>query len=177
MDKFAFAEALNMTEDFFWNYFTDNYIELVKNRIKNDEDPEGSLSAITTSRVILENLLKILSPFIPMVTDEVWGWIYSDKNFSSIHLENWPTEIEIDFMENDHQEFENAKEAIACVRKEKTALGISLGATINNLVIKVDKDKETKLKKIISDLKDASRCEVIKLVATTKDKIISATID
>ena len=50
-------------------------------------------------------------------------------------------------MENDHQEFENAKEAIACVRKEKTALGISLGATINNLVIKVDKDKETKLKK------------------------------
>ena len=31
----------------------------------------------------LENLLKILSPFIPMVTDEVWGWIYSDKNFSA----------------------------------------------------------------------------------------------
>ena len=176
MDKFAFAEALNLTEDFFWNYFTDNYIELVKNRIKNEKDPQGSLSAITTSRTILENLLKILSPFIPMITDEVWGWIYSGKNFSSIHLENWPCQIDIDLMENDHQEFENAREAIACVRKEKTALGISLGSTIKNLAIKIDKEKESKLKKIITDLKDASRCENIELVTYKNHEGMSASI-
>ena len=67
-EKFQFSDALNNLEDFFWNYFTDNYIELVKNRSKFNDYGQRTVSGQTTLRLILENLLKLFAPFIPMIT-------------------------------------------------------------------------------------------------------------
>jgi len=178
MNKFAFAEALALLEDFFWNHFTDNYIELVKNRAKNKNEYDKAVSGSVTLRIILENILLLFSPFIPMVTEEIWGWIYRGKSarYRSIHLEEWPKEIKIDYKGNDDSTFNLARESIGCVRKEKTSLGLSLGANVTKVLIKINSDDETLLRSILSDIKDASHCEVILIEPSEDSKNLVAEI-
>ena len=154
LNKYQFAEALNLTEDFFWNYFTDNYIELVKNRRLNGSSVD-SLSASTTLILILENVLKLFAPFVPMITDEIWLTIYPDKE--SIHLQKWPQEIDIDLSNISSHEFEVAKEVIASIRKEKTSNEIGLGKEVEKITITVNKEKIEALNQVLGDVQDAAR--------------------
>ena len=160
LDKFQFAEALNSIEDFFWNYFTDNYIELVKNR-RISGNASDSLSASTTLILILENLLKLFAPFVPMITEEIWTTMYP-KN-KSIHIQDWPKNLNIEFGNISSKEFEAAKEAISSVRKRKTSLGIGLGKEIEKIKIITNAEKQSTIKEILSDVKDASRALKIEI--------------
>ena len=160
LDKFQFAEALNLIEDFFWNYFTDNYIELVKNR-RQSGNPSDSISASTTLILVLENLLKLFAPYVPMITEEIWTTMHPEKK--SIHVQDWPEKINIEFGNISSSQFELAREAISSVRKEKTSLGIGLGKEIEKIKIITNSEKLSDLKEIISDVKDASRSSEIEL--------------
>ena len=160
LDKFQFAEALNSIEDFFWNYFTDNYIELVKNR-RISGNASDSLSASTTLILILENLLKLFAPFVPMITEEIWTTMY--PNNKSIHIQDWPKNLNIEFGNISSKEFEAAKEAISSVRKGKTSLGIGLGKEIEKIKIITNAEKQSTIKEILSDVKDASRALKIEI--------------
>ncbi len=173
LDKYQFAEALNLTEDFFWNYFTDNYIELVKNR-RQSGSPIDSLSASTTLILILENILKIFSPFVPMITEEIWSTMHPDKD--SIHLQKWPEKINVEFENISSKEFEIARETIASVRKEKTSKGISLGKEVEKIIISIGKEKNEYLKKVLKDVQDASRANKIVVNASEKIDEIEAKI-
>jgi len=165
MENFQFSEALNKLEDFFWNYFTDNYIELVKNRSKFNDYGHKTISGLTTLRLILENLLKLFAPFIPMVTEEIWGWIYrnNSSNYKSIHLEKWPEKINLDFKNINSSQLVIAREAIGAVRKEKTNEGLSLGSDLNNVSLSVNKQVEGTLRDVIDDVKDAARSQSIEI--------------
>ncbi|MEC7271001.1 MAG: valine--tRNA ligase [Chloroflexota bacterium] len=154
LNKYQFAEALNLTEDFFWNYFTDNYIELVKNRRLNGSSVD-SLSASTTLILILENVLKLFAPFVPMITDEIWLTMYPDKE--SIHLQRWPQKIDVDLNNISSHEFEVAKEVIASIRKEKTSNEIGLGKEVEKITITINKDKIEALNQVLGDVQDAAR--------------------
>ena len=173
LDKFQFAEALNSIEDFFWNYFTDNYIELVKNRrmLGNASD---SLSASTTLILILENLLKLFAPFVPMITEEIWTTMY--PNNKSIHIQDWPKNLNIEFGNISSKEFEAAKEAISSVRKGKTSLGIGLGKEIEKIKIITNAEKQSTIKEILSDLKDASRASKIEIETDESEEGIRSEI-
>ena len=160
LDKFQFAEALNLIEDFFWNYFTDNYIELVKNR-RQSGNPLDSISASTTLILVLENLLKLFAPYVPMITEEIWTTMHPEKK--SIHVQDWPEKINIEFGNISSSQFELARQAISSVRKEKTSLGIGLGKEIEKIKIIANADKIYGLKEIIFDVKDASRSLEIEL--------------
>ena len=173
LDKFQFAEALNSIEDFFWNYFTDNYIELVKNRrmLGNASD---SLSASTTLILILENLLKLFAPFVPMITEEIWTTMHPESK--SIHIQDWPKSLNIEFGNISSKEFEAAKEAISSVRKGKTSLGIGLGKEIEKIKIITNAEKQSTIKEILSDLKDASRASKIEIETDESEEGIRSEI-
>ena len=113
-----------------------------------------------------------------MVTEEIWGWIYRDKSarYRSIHLEEWPEEIKIDYKGNDDRTFNLARESIGCVRKEKTSLGLSLGANVSKVLLKINSDDETLLKSILNDIKDASHCEAILIESSEDPKNLVAEI-
>ena len=173
LNKYQFAEALNLTEDFFWNYFTDNYIELVKNRRLNGSSAD-SLSASTTLILILENVLKLFAPFVPMITDEIWLTIYPDKE--SIHLQKWPQEIDIDLSNISSHEFEVAKESIASIRKEKTSNEIGLGKEVEKITITVNKEKIEALNQVLGDVQDAARANNLVINSSEENNEIKSEI-
>ena len=173
LNKYQFAEALNLTEDFFWNYFTDNYIELVKNRRLNGSSVD-SLSASTTLILILENVLKLFAPFVPMITDEIWLTMYPDKK--SIHLQKWPQKIDVDLNNISSHEFEVAKESIASIRKEKTSNEIGLGKEVEKITITVNKEKIEALNQVLGDVQDAARANNLVINSSEENNEIKSEI-
>ena len=85
-DNYDYARALERTESFFWS-FCDNYVELAKSRAYGDGDDAATRSARATLSLTLSALQRLLAPFVPFVTEEVWRWWHDD----SVHLAPWPT--------------------------------------------------------------------------------------
>ena len=69
MVDYQFGEPQTQIHDFLWNEYCDWYIELTKDRLKTEE----SDSPLPTLAYVLENTLRLLHPFLPFVTEEIWG--------------------------------------------------------------------------------------------------------
>jgi valyl-tRNA synthetase len=123
LEAFDHASALAETERFFWSGLADNYLELVKGRLREgQEDNDGAASAAATLRLSLRVFLRLFAPFMPFVTEEIWSWsAAADTGFPSIHRAPWPSPPELDAISaaDDPQSFSHAVAAIGAVRRYK----------------------------------------------------------
>ncbi|WP_078399948.1 valine--tRNA ligase [Ehrlichia ruminantium] len=133
-DIFEYCVALDYIESFFWKDFCDNYLELVKKRAYGESvTNKENLSAVNTLSFVLMALLKMLAPFMPYITEEIYSTLY---NNGSIHdHDNWPVVNTSLCNEMDEQLGEDFIEILNQVRKIKANAQLSVKCKIYKLII------------------------------------------
>ena len=187
-EQYQYAKAREYIEDFFWNYFCDNYLELVKARIYGNIDNlkiynsnidinsvnKGQNSAIYTIYHSLEVILKLFAPFIPHISEELYTTIYEHK--SSIHIRSsWPNQNEFPYLESSLSAGNLLIDIINLVRKEKSNHNFSIKKEILLLEATIPEKVNVLEQNIIDDL--AAMCNVQKIKLTYKKDILAVKLN
>ena len=89
MDKYELGIAVQKVYDFIWDEFCDWYVELAKYRIYHaEENPEAANCALWTLKTVLAQALKLLHPFMPFITEEIYSALVPDEE--SLMMSGWP---------------------------------------------------------------------------------------
>ncbi len=142
MDKFELGIAVQKVYDFIWDEFCDWYIELTKQRIYNKETNETSAKvALWTLRYVLGQGLKLLHPFMPFVSEEIYSALNPEEE--SLMISSWP-EYTSDL---DHPEMEaiieDAKEVIRGIRNLRAEMNVPMKKKISVYLV-AQEDKTAK---------------------------------
>ena len=121
MEKFELGIAVQKVYDFIWEEFCDWYIEMVKPRLYNDEDTTKA-AALWTLKTVLGGALKLLHPYMPFITEEIYCTLNPEEE--SIMIASWPEwKNEWDFKQ-DEKDVEMIKEAVRSIRGVRTEMNV-----------------------------------------------------
>jgi valyl-tRNA synthetase len=152
-NKYEYSKAKLETENFFWNVFCDYYLEIVKDRLYNENlrGKNAKISAQYTLNFALLNILKLFAPIMPYITEEIYHLNYSKKeNKKSIHLSDFP-EYKKDFANKKAEKIgDEIISLISKVRQFKSKYNKSLKEQIE---ITLEKSKRQILKHVLADFK------------------------
>jgi valyl-tRNA synthetase len=163
-ESYDHTKALELTESFFWN-FTDDYLELVKERAYGQNtDPASQASAVSALRIALLAITKLLAPFIPFATEEAWSWWQE----GSVHRSNWPVAEDLSGFTGSQNAglLSLASQALIGIRKAKSDEKLSMKAEITSLTIEASEQDVESLKLIESDLKSVGKIDEINYKAS-----------
>ena len=148
MDKFELGIAVQKVHDFIWDEFCDWYVEIAKYRIYHaEEDSQSANCALWVLKTVLGQALKLLHPFMPFITEEIYGALVPEEE--SLMMSSWPVYRE-------DWEFPYATEVIEHVK------AITRGIRNMRAEMNVPNNKRTKVYIISSDSKLLTALEVLK---------------
>ncbi len=171
VESYTFAGAVNMIQSFVWHDFCDEYIEAVKYRLYGDQsEQDKDVAKYTLQRVILTSL-KLLAPFTPHFTEE----IYSYMEDTSIHGTTWP-EVEEGLIDEMAEETgKTGVELIGEIRRYKSAHKMSLNTPLKTLNIYTsDRKLKDQIDKLSADIEGTMRIHELNLMTgkpDIKDKV------
>jgi len=121
LDKYELGIALQKVYDFVWEEFCDWYIEMVKPRLWAEEDTSKA-AAIWTLKTVLIQSLKLLHPYIPFITEEIFCNLQEEEE--SIMISSWPEYREKWSFKEEEQAVETIKEAVRAIRNVRTSMNV-----------------------------------------------------
>ncbi|WP_143319305.1 valine--tRNA ligase [Clostridium sp. HBUAS56010] len=121
LDKYELGIALQKVYDFIWEEFCDWYIEMVKPRLWNDEDTTKA-AAIWTLKTVLIQSLKLLHPYMPFLTEEIFCNLQDQEE--SIMISKWPEYDQAWNFEAEEHAVETIKEAVRAIRNVRTSMNV-----------------------------------------------------
>jgi len=167
--EYEYAAARSEIESFFWRDLADNYLEMCKQRLYAPESISRREACFTLHRILLTTL-KLLAPFLPFITEQVYLSLFAasepeEAARRSIHLSSWP-QPDPAFENPEMQGFGEALVAIiTSVRRFKSEHNLPLSSDIKSLHLKVDEPGlQDFLKQAVPDLASACRALQVQLV-------------
>ncbi|WP_343338250.1 Valine--tRNA ligase [Terrisporobacter petrolearius] len=121
MDKFDLGIAAQKIYDFAWTEYCDWYIEIVKPRLYGD-DVQAKKAALYTLTYVLETILKLLHPYMPFITEEIYTYLPTVEG--SIVIANWPHYKEEDNMASEEEMMELAMDGIRNIRNARAEMDV-----------------------------------------------------
>jgi valyl-tRNA synthetase len=150
LDGYDHTRALERIEAFFWQ-FCDDYLELVKDRAYGARGEAARASAETALRRALSTLLRLLAPFLPYVTEEVWSWWQE----GSVHLAPWPARSRAPVEVADPLVLEVASQVLRAVRRAKTQARRSMRSPVARVAVRDTPERLAALALAEADLRAA----------------------
>lgn len=167
LENYEHARALEVTESFFWT-FCDDYLELVKERAYNREgkwSDQASASARAALAIAIDTFVRLLAPYLPFVTEEVWSW-YRE---GSVHQAAWPAASDLEVTPNGTVEgaIEDASsvllgvasEALVVLRRVKSEAKVSPRTPFLEVTVSAPEQTIPLLEDVLEDLAAATKIQ------------------
>ena len=153
MEKYRFNSAVKSLYDFIWHDFCDWYVEMIKQRLNLPEGTEDKVVAQKVAHLTLNHILRLLHPFAPFVTEEIWHHLYGGRagdGYSPVSMEKWP-ECRRELIDESLEEaLRRVQEVVTSVRNIRSEMNVP-PAKKADVLVKVDgKD----LQKMLEDNRD-----------------------
>ena len=120
LEKFELGVAASKLYDFIWDVYCDWYIELTKPRIAEGGDTKASAQAVLVW--VMQGMLKLLHPFMPFITEEIWQVLNNES--SSIMVSSFPVYDEKYLFKTEEEDFSRIIDAIKAVRARRTEMNV-----------------------------------------------------
>jgi len=166
MEEFDFYTAITAIHSFFWHSFCDCYLEDVKHRIYGS-DVESKRGAQLALREVLETVLKLLAPFAPFTTEEIYSQLFA-KHGESLHLQAWPEARRV----RDAAVLRAVglmHRVLGEVRKFKAGNGLALNAPVQRVVVSVGVEDARVLADVVDEIKAIAKASVVEVKRSEKD--------
>ncbi len=176
LECYGLGEAAKALYEFIWGDFCDWYIELVKPRLyaKEEQDQASRTVAQQVLAWVLEDILKLLHPFMPHITEEIWQTLTQANGQKFLATELFPAENEQLVDESLEGEFALLIEAIRTIRNLRAEAGIKPGATVTVIL---QSETETELKTLAKGeayILKLAKVETCKLTDTVDNSLKQA---
>lgn len=132
MEAYDLSVALQKIYDFLWNEYCDWYVELVKPRLYDKED-ETREAALWTLKTVFIDILKLLHPYIPFITEEVFSYVQTEED--TIMLSKWAQYSNEFVFDAEEKEIEILKEAVKNIRAVRVEMNVPPSKKANAFVV------------------------------------------
>jgi len=122
MENYELGIAVQKVYDFIWDEFCDWYIEMVKPRLYATDDAASQNAALYTLKTVLIDALKLLHPYMPFITEEIFCTLQSEEE--SIMISDWPVFTEERSFAKEEQAIEIIKEAVRGIRNVRAEMNV-----------------------------------------------------
>jgi valyl-tRNA synthetase len=173
LENYGMGEAAKGLYEFIWRDFCDWYIELVKSRLWKDKESVSCATARQTLAFILEGTLKLLHPFMPHITEEIWHNL-TQENQQVLALQTYPV-ADSSLIDPDLENtFDLLIESIRVLRNLRAEAGIKPGATITAILQTENAQELAILQRGQVYLKDLAKIENLILTAKLTEEVNQA---
>ncbi|MDQ7093853.1 valine--tRNA ligase [Desulfosporosinus sp. PR] len=163
LEAFDLGEAGRILYEFIWNEFCDWYIELTKPRLYNKEDKLARHTAQSILLEVLEGTLRLLHPFMPFLTEEIWQNL--PVQGVSIMMQSWP-EVPAYHEEEAVQDMTLLMEAIKAIRNIRAEMKVSPAQKVEILILAADPNQRLVL--------ENGKADILKLAGGARVELFAA---
>ena len=176
MDKFDLGIAAQKIYDFAWSEYCDWYIEIVKPRLYS-EDKEAKQTALYTLTYVLEKILKLLHPYMPFITEEIYTHLPTVEG--SIVIAQWPHYTEVDNMAKEEDMMNLTMDGIRNIRNVRSEMNVPPSKKAKVIIVPTEEKKEAMEagKDYFVTLASASEVEIVADETNIPEDAVSVVID
>jgi valyl-tRNA synthetase len=175
MDQYEFGETGRLLYDFIWDDFCDWYIEFSKLAL-NGSDPAARRSTLTVLVYVLDRILRLMHPFMPFLTEEIWQHL--PRSGETISLAEWPAYDAGREAPDAVREMRQLMDVIRAVRNIRAEVNVAPGKKIELVIKPADAEAERILARNVEYLKRFCNTESLAIdpAASAPEKAMSAVV-